>query len=98
MFPVPPIKRRPTFINQPEAQRVLGSQLWDVVVDFISFTPADLEARLALFRGRTRQFIFISSAKRVSEAGHGLPGDGVPRPWPIHLGILRAIRWPAKNC
>jgi len=41
-----------------EAQRVLGSQLWDVVVDFISFTPADLEARLALFP-RTHPAIYL---------------------------------------
>lgn len=44
------------------ASRALGASDWDAVVDFISFTPADIEARLALLRGRTRQFIFISSA------------------------------------
>jgi len=42
--------------------RVLGDSRWDAVVDFIAFTPADVEARLALFRGRTRQYLFISSA------------------------------------
>jgi len=50
-------------INQPaEARRALGDQPWDVVVDFISFTPIDIEARIALFRGKVRQFVFISSA------------------------------------
>lgn len=50
-------------INQPaEARRALGEGMWDAVVDFISFSPADLEARLALLRGRVRQFVFISSA------------------------------------
>jgi len=50
-------------VNQiAEARRALGDKPWDVVVDFISFTPADIEARLALFRGNVRQFIFISSA------------------------------------
>jgi len=40
----------------------LGSQRWDVVADFIIFHPDQLEQRLNLFRGRTGQFIFISTA------------------------------------
>jgi nucleoside-diphosphate-sugar epimerase len=32
------------------------------VVDWIAFTPAHIERDLALFAGRTRQFVFISSA------------------------------------
>lgn len=40
----------------------LGDAKWDVVVDYISFTPAEIEQRIALFRGRVGQFIFISSA------------------------------------
>jgi nucleoside-diphosphate-sugar epimerase len=44
------------------AARAVTGKTWDSVVDFISFTPADIEARIALFRGKTRQFIFISSA------------------------------------
>ncbi len=49
--------------NDPAAtRRALGDGPWDAVVDFISYAPADLEARLAVFRGRTRQFVFISSA------------------------------------
>ena len=35
---------------------------WDVVADFIIFTPEQLEQRINLFRGRVGQFIFISSA------------------------------------
>jgi len=35
---------------------------FDVVVDWIGFTPKNIERDLALFKGRTRQFIFISSA------------------------------------
>jgi nucleoside-diphosphate-sugar epimerase len=50
---------------------------FDVVADFIAFTPAHLERDYRLFRDRTRQFIYISSASvyrkppvdyRVSEA------------------------------
>jgi nucleoside-diphosphate-sugar epimerase len=44
------------------AARALGDLAWDAVVDFISFTPADIEKRIELLRGRTRQYIFISSA------------------------------------
>src|SRR3954463_2580520 len=44
------------------AASALGSQRWDVVADFITFTPEQLEQRLNLFRGRVGQFIFISSA------------------------------------
>jgi nucleoside-diphosphate-sugar epimerase len=40
----------------------LGSQRWDVVADFIIFTPEQLEQRINLFRGRVGQFFFISSA------------------------------------
>jgi nucleoside-diphosphate-sugar epimerase len=40
----------------------LGSERWDAVVDYIAFTPAEVEQRITLFRGRTAQFIFISSA------------------------------------
>jgi nucleoside-diphosphate-sugar epimerase len=35
---------------------------FDVVADFISFVPAQLESRYRLFKGKTKQFIFISSA------------------------------------
>jgi len=40
----------------------VGNRSWDVVVDFISFHPDDLEKRLKIFRDKVRQFIFISSA------------------------------------
>ena len=50
-------------ISDVEASRkALGETYWDVVVDFISFHPADLQKRLDIFRGRVGQFVFISSA------------------------------------
>ena len=50
-------------INDPaSAMSALGEERWDVVADFLTFTPAQLEQRLALFRGRVGQYIFISSA------------------------------------
>jgi nucleoside-diphosphate-sugar epimerase len=48
--------------NLDEARRALDGQRFDVVADFIAFTEQDIERDLALFRGRVRQFFFISSA------------------------------------
>jgi nucleoside-diphosphate-sugar epimerase len=42
--------------------RALRDRRFDVIVNWIAFTPADIERDLELFRGRTRQYIFISSA------------------------------------
>ena len=41
---------------------LLASHQFDVVVDWIAFTPEDIERDLRLFSGKTGQFIFISSA------------------------------------
>jgi nucleoside-diphosphate-sugar epimerase len=50
-------------VHQPGAVEVaLAALKFDVVVDWIAYTPADIERDLSLFRGRTGQFIFISSA------------------------------------
>ena len=49
-------------INDPALAQKLEHESYDAVVDWIAFTPADIERDLRLFRGRTRQFIFISSA------------------------------------
>ncbi len=45
-----------------EARAVLRDHRFDVVVDWIAYTPEDVERDLALFRDRTAQFVFISSA------------------------------------
>ena len=42
--------------------RALRGRRFDTVVNWIAFTPADIERDVELFRGRTRQYIFISSA------------------------------------
>ena len=46
----------------PAASRALDGMQFDAVVDWIAFTTEDVERDLNLFRARTRQFIFISSA------------------------------------
>ena len=50
-------------INDEETvARQLEGQKFDVVADFIAFLPKQLERDYRLFNGRTRQFIYISSA------------------------------------
>ena len=50
-------------IHNPESMRnALKDLIFDVVVDWIAFTPEDIERDLQVFRGRTKQFVFISSA------------------------------------
>ena len=41
---------------------LLGEMTFDVVGEFIGFVPAQVERDWRLFRGRTRQYIYISSA------------------------------------
>lgn len=41
---------------------LLAGHRFDAVVDWIAFTPDDIERNLSLFRSRTDQFVFISSA------------------------------------
>lgn len=49
-------------INRPETLTDLQKHTWDVVVNWIAFTPADIERDLRLFQGKTKQYVFISSA------------------------------------
>ncbi len=67
-------------INEPAAaQQALGGARWDAVVDFISFTEADIEKRLGLFRGRTGQYMFISSASAYQKpVTHYLVTESTP--------------------
>jgi len=44
------------------AKEALGGLDFDAVVDFVAFTPEHVQGDLDLFRGRTGQFVFISSA------------------------------------
>ncbi|OKP87710.1 NAD-dependent dehydratase [Paenibacillus helianthi] len=45
-----------------EAAEVLDSYEFDVVVDWIAFTPEHVQNDIQLFTGKTKQYIFISSA------------------------------------
>ncbi|MCZ2145446.1 MAG: SDR family oxidoreductase [Anaerolineales bacterium] len=61
-------------IRDPNAVReALGSMRFDVVADFIAFTPQHIETDLQLFRGRTGQYLFISSASAYQTPPATLP-------------------------
>ncbi|MEI9971520.1 MAG: SDR family oxidoreductase [Ignavibacteriota bacterium] len=61
------------------AARALEGATFDAVVDWIAFTPAQVERDLALFRGRTAQYIFISSASAYQKpVGHYLITESTP--------------------
>jgi nucleoside-diphosphate-sugar epimerase len=50
-------------IRDPQgAREVLGGREFDAVVDWVAFTPEHVQAGIDLFRGRTGQYVFISSA------------------------------------
>jgi nucleoside-diphosphate-sugar epimerase len=48
--------------DKDSVEQALAGLTFDVVVNWIAFTPEHIELDLELFRGRTRQYIFISSA------------------------------------
>lgn len=57
----------------------LGDRRFDAVVDWLAFTPADIERDLRLFRDRTDQFVFISSASAyLKPLGHWLLREDSP--------------------
>ena len=55
------------------ARAALGDLAFDAVVDWIAFSPEHVEADLDLFRGRTRQYVFISSASAYQTPPASLP-------------------------
>ena len=61
-------------VRDPSAvRRVLGDRDFDSVVDWVAFTPEHVRADIDLFTGRTRQFVFISSA-----SAYQTPPERVP--------------------
>jgi nucleoside-diphosphate-sugar epimerase len=65
--------------NDPSLIEKLDGESFDAVVDWIAFTPADIERDLKLFRGRTRQFVFISSASAYQKPQtHYLISESTP--------------------
>ncbi len=69
-------------IREPESVRAaLGDHKFDAVVNWIAFTPEHIETDLDLLRGRTAQYIFISSASAYQTPPGNLP---VTESTPLH--------------
>ena len=61
-------------IRDPGATRqALDNLIFDAVVDWIAFTPEQVQTDIDLFRGRTGQYIFISSATVYRKPPTSLP-------------------------
>ena len=54
-------------------REVLQGREFDAVADFIAFTPDQARASMELFRGRTGQYVFISSASAYQKPPSRLP-------------------------
>ena len=50
-----------------EVMRQLGDARFDAVCEFIGFLPSQVERDIRLFRGRTRQYVYISSASAYNK-------------------------------
>ena len=54
-------------------RNVLGKMTFDVIADWIAYTPDHIEKDLELFRDRTDQYLFISSASAYQTPPSSLP-------------------------
>ncbi len=59
--------------DRASAESALGAQSFDAVVDWVAYTPDHVQADVDLFRGRTSQYIFISSAAAYHVSPPALP-------------------------
>lgn len=59
--------------NRVAVAAALGERTFDVVADFLTFTPEHARAAVELFRGRTEQYLFISSASAYQKPPARLP-------------------------
>ncbi len=65
--------------DEEHVEGLLSGRRFDAVVDWVAFTPKDIERDIRLFRGRTEQFIFISSASAYQKPpGHYLVTEETP--------------------
>jgi len=55
------------------AREALGDLEFDAVVDWVAFTPDHIRVDIDLFAGRTRQYVFISSASAYQTPPQRLP-------------------------
>jgi nucleoside-diphosphate-sugar epimerase len=66
-------------IADPGIDAILGRERWDAVVDFIAYDAAAIEQRIALFRGKIGQYVFISTASAYQKPlAHYLITESTP--------------------
>ena len=62
------VKQIITDINDdPSALGAFAAETFDAVCEFIAFVPEQVERDIRLFRGRTRQYVYISSASAYNK-------------------------------
>lgn len=54
-------------------RRAIGDRDFDVVIDFVAFTPEHVQNDIDVFEGRTGQYVFISSASAYQKPPARLP-------------------------
>ena len=59
--------------NVSQAKKVLGDHRFDAVVQWIAFHPDDILRDIELFKNRTKQYVFISSASAYQTPPEKLP-------------------------
>jgi nucleoside-diphosphate-sugar epimerase len=59
--------------NISSAKKILGQYTFDVVVNWINFVPDQVKVDVELFKGRVKQYIFISSASAYQKPVVNLP-------------------------
>ncbi len=65
--------------NRAAVLAALAGGRWDAVVNWIAFEPGDVERDIELFRGRTAQYIFISSASAYQKPlSHPIVTESTP--------------------
>ncbi len=53
--------------DETEVLRQIGDEQFDAVCEFIGFLPSQVERDIRLFKGRTRQYVYISSASAYNK-------------------------------
>src|SRR6185369_15116615 len=69
-------------VRDPASVRAaVGDREFDVVVDFVAFTPEHVQSDVDIFTGRTGQYVFISSASAYQKPPSRVP---VTESTPLH--------------
>ncbi len=78
-------------------REALGDLEFDAVVDWVAFTPEHVRSDIELFRGRTGQYVFISSASAYQTRRPGSRSPS-PRRCATRTGSTPGTRSPARTC